>query len=277
MGILNCTPDSFYDGGNYVDKNNEIDFGKLFSRALAIESEGATLLDIGAESTRPGSRRVSLEEEKARISPLLAFLKNRLTIALSIETAKPEVARLALDAGASLINDSNCCSDPKMRALVKASGVKVCLMHMQGSPETMQRAPSYPKGVVPELLDWFEKKIEQLTDEGIGLDQIVVDPGIGFGKSVEDNISILKNLSLFERFGAPVLIGLSRKSFMQKILGKTASDLLSTTLALNTMCLLSGASIIRVHDVKEHRDVLDMLQVIETCPSLTLSLSSPHC
>lgn len=251
MGILNCTPDSFYDGGRYLKEEDAV------FKGLKMIDEGVDIIDIGGESTRPGSSEVSFEEESKRVLPIIRALKGK--IPLSIDTKKSAVAELAVSEGICLINDVSGFSDEKMRRIAKASQVKICLMHMQGTPETMQKNPHYPQGVVFEIKEWFKKRIDLLVKEGIDPQNIILDPGIGFGKTVEHTLEILRNLSEFKELGFEILIGLSRKSFLQKIFKKTANDMLSTTLALNTMSILAGVEMIRVHDVAEHRDVIDIL------------------
>lgn len=257
MSILNCTPDSFYDGGHYFRLEKAVEGG------LRMAKEGADILDIGGESTRPFSLPVSEKEELSRVIPVIQTLSQELTIPLSIDTCKPKVAEKALEAGASFINDTSGFRNPDMRFLAKQTSASICVMHIQGTPKDMQQAPCYPKGIINELVEWFSKQIDELLSFGIQKDQIILDPGIGYGKTVQDTIQILKNLPRLKALGCPILIGLSRKSFMTKILGKPATELLSTTIALNTMSILEGASIIRVHDVKEHRDVLDTLSCFE--------------
>ncbi len=253
MGILNCTPDSFYDGGRFFDEQQAV------LRGIEMAREGADYLDIGGESTRPDSVDVSEEEELRRVIPVIKALSQHLTIPLSIDSSKAKVAACALEAGATLINDVTGFQTIEMRSLAASARVPICVMHMQGTPRTMQKAPFYPQGVVQEVADWFQNRIEELLKIGVLERNIILDPGIGFGKTVEHNLEILKNLSSFLSLGFPLLIGLSRKSFMTKLLGKPSTELLSTTLALNTMSILKGASIIRVHDIKEHRDLIDML------------------
>lgn len=256
MGILNCTPDSFFDGGRFFSLDDALE------RGLQMVLEGADIIDIGGESTRPFSNPVSEEEELRRVIPLITHLKKECSIPLSIDTSKPAVASKALASGATFINDIYGFENPSMRSIARESGGPICVMHMQGNPATMQIAPSYPQGVILDLIDWFKKRINELLDAQIKPEQIILDPGIGFGKSPEQNLEILRNIHLLKNLGFPILIGLSRKSFMQKILQKQPQELLSTTLALNTMCILEGASIIRVHDIKEHRSVIDILASI---------------
>lgn len=254
LGIVNCTPNSFYDGGKCFDTQ------KAISHSLLLKEQGADILDIGGESARPYASPVSYQEELNRVIPVITYLSKNTDIPLSIDTQKAVVAKAALEAGASLVNDITGLVDPNMRELVKAYRAKTIIMHMQGTSQTMQIEPSYPRGVVVEIIEWFEKRLSLIHNDGISKEQIIIDPGIGFGKTCEHNLEILSNLSLFCQLGYPVLIGLSRKSFMQKILQKEASEVLSTTIALNTMSVLWGASLIRVHDVAEHRQVIDFLR-----------------
>lgn len=257
MAILNCTPDSFFDGGRYDTYENALAHGEK------LIEEGADILDIGGESTRPGAAEISAEEEIKRVLPLVEHFAPKIKV--SIDTSKPEVAIHALKAGAGFINDVTGLNDPLMVKAAIDYDVDVCVMHMQGTPRTMQANPSYPKGVVTEIMEWFKMRVDVLLKAGIKPERLTLDPGIGFGKTAEDNVRILRNLPIFQSLGFPLLIGLSRKSFMSKILKKTGIKLLSTTLAMNTICISEGVSIIRVHDVKEHRDIIDLMHEIQSC------------
>lgn len=257
MGVLNVTPDSFADGkGTFTLRS-------VLLKARKIIETGADLIDVGGESTRPYAVPVPEEEELKRVIPVLTQLKKISSIPISIDTRKPKVAEAALQMGVSLLNDITGLSDPDMRKIAKNFGVDVCVMHMQGTPDTMQNNPNYPEGVVPHLLHFFEDRLNTLVKSGIKTSKIIIDPGIGFGKSVADNIDILNQLHLFKRFGCRLLIGLSRKSFLSKILNKPPRDLLPATLAMNTMALLAGADIIRVHDVAEHRDIAHLIAAVK--------------
>jgi dihydropteroate synthase len=256
MGILNCTPDSFYDGGLYFDEE------RALAKGIALAQEGADIIDVGGESTRPGSSNVPIEEEIRRTKTTISSLRKQTPCTLSIDSSKSAVVSHALEAGATFINDITGFNDPNMRALAKEHQATVCIMHMQNTPQTMQHNPFYPRGVVEEVYEWLSLRANQLVQEGIQESKIYLDVGIGFGKTVEDNLLLLKNLETFSRLGFGLLIGLSRKSFMQKIIGKKPSDLLSTTLGLNTMSLLKGVEIIRVHDVREHKEVVTLLEKI---------------
>lgn len=252
MGILNVTPDSFYDGGSYDSTD------RALKRAYAMQEEGADLIDIGGESTRPHAPLISPEEEARRLFPLLDQLAD-FPLPLSIDTQKPSIAAYAIRAGASLINDINGFRDPKMQEVVAPSSASLCVMHMRGSPQTMQQKPSYAEGVIPSLLAFFEERLETLLKAGIPSERILLDPGIGFGKGVQENLMILKELHQLKQFGRPLLIGLSRKSFMGKILQKEAPNLLSATLIMNTLALLGGATVLRVHDLPVHREAIELL------------------
>jgi dihydropteroate synthase len=259
MGILNVTPDSFYDGNRYFDHEVAI------KRGVEIYQEGADIIDIGGESTRPGSVQVNEEEERERVTTVIQNLKTKVPIPLSIDTMKPLVAEAALKAGASLINDVSGFNHPKMREIAAEFNAEVCIMHMLQTPQTMQDAPFYPEGIISHLLSFFDKQITLLIKAGVKENKIIIDPGIGFGKTVADNLEIIHNLQRLKPIGFPLLVGVSRKSFMSKLINKPASDLLNATLTMNTIAILSGADIIRVHDIKEHYDVINLLSHIENC------------
>ncbi|MFN0064747.1 MAG: dihydropteroate synthase [Chlamydiales bacterium] len=257
IAILNATPDSFYDGG----------WGELMERGLKMAQEGADLIDIGGQSTRPGSSPISIDEELDRVCPLIEELRKRTATPLSIDTDKPAVARAALDLGVSMLNDVTGFTNPEMRKVAVFSSVPIVVMHMQKNPQQMQLAPSYPKGVVCEVAAWFKVQAALLIEEGVLKERIILDPGIGFGKTVDHNLQLLGNIQTFLEMGFPLLIGLSRKSFMQKILNKSVTEVLSTTLALNTMAMLGGVDYVRVHDVREHREILTVLERLQTVNS----------
>lgn len=253
MGILNVTPDSYYDGGKYFNVEDAI------SRGIAIFNEGADIIDIGGESTRPGATPITVEEELNRVIPVIKVLKTMVKIPLSIDTFKPRVAALALEAGASFINDITGFENPEMQEIAASWGVDVCIMHMQGTPQTMQLQIEYPENIIDYLLNWFEKRTSILLQKGIKQERIFLDPGIGFGKTVEHNIEIIENLPRFRSLGFPLLLGISRKSFMRKILNKPVEQMLPPTIALNGFLIMNGVEIIRVHDVSAHRSVIDLL------------------
>lgn len=253
MGILNVTPDSFFKDSRFPIVESAI------RRAFEMEAEGADILDIGGESTRPGSIAVDEEEELQRVLPVIKGLR-KLSIAISIDTKKPAVAKAALSEGARLLNDVSGFKDPKMIEIAKEHDADICLMHMQGTPATMQQDPHYEEGVVPHLLNWFKVRTLHLIQSGIKKERIIIDPGIGFGKTVADNLEILHHLARFKELGFRVLLGISRKSFLKAILGRPTEELLPATLVLNALCLVAQVNIIRVHDVKEHRHVIDQIR-----------------
>lgn len=270
MGILNATPDSFYSLSRFSDPE------QAFQEGLNLAKAGADILDIGGESTRPGAEKIPYKEEINRVVPLIAALKARLSIPISIDTRKPEVAAAALESGASLINDIEGFQNPAMQEIAAASGMRVCVMHMQGTPQTMQQNPSYEEGIIAHLEKWFEQRIERLINAGIKENRIIIDPGIGFGKTVADNLEILQNLCKLKAMGFPVLLGISRKSFMGKILQKPPHDLLPPTLAINALAIWKGVDIIRVHDVAEHRAAVDVLHQLQTNNNNLKVQSEPH-
>lgn len=252
MGILNVTPDSFFDRGKSFLTDVAVKHGK------DLYEKGADYIDIGGESTRPGSLPVEEEEELRRVIPVIQSLHKQLDIPISIDTCKARVAAEALEAGASLINDILGFRDPAMQEVAASGNVDLCLMHMQGTPANMQINPHYPDGVVPHLLKWFENQVLSLVKRGVKEKHIILDPGIGFGKSVADNLEIIQNLRQFKTLGFRVLLGVSRKSFIGKILNKPTAELLPGTLAVNCFAVISKVDIIRVHDVREHRDMLEI-------------------
>lgn len=253
MAILNVTPDSFSDGGQYFN------YEKAIERGYGIVEEGADIVDVGGESTRPGAAEVGEEEELKRVIPVVKELSRGVSAPISIDTMKVRVAEEAVAAGAKMINDVSGFTDSAMRRVAADTGVDICVMHMQGQPRNMQDNPHYERGVVEEVVDWFRNQVDLLLQAGVKEEKIILDPGIGFGKTVKDNVLLLKNIAILRGLGFPILLGASRKSFMRKILGR--EDIMSdaTTIAVNTMAMLSGVDIIRVHAVKEHRDVIDLL------------------
>ena len=245
MGILNITPDSFSDGGEYFDED------KAIERAESITAEGADILDVGGQSSRPGAESISPDEEMRRVIPIINKISSRVNIPVSIDTYRSEVAWEALQAGASMINDISALTfDEKMTEVAAKKGCPVVLMHMQGSPLTMQKNPYY-ESVCDEIFQFLYKKCEYAKINGIEEGNIIIDPGIGFGKSVLHNLEILKELESFRSLGYPVLVGTSRKFFIGSILDLPVYDRLEGTLSSVVLCSLRRASIVRVHDVKE--------------------------
>ncbi|MFA4917150.1 MAG: dihydropteroate synthase [Syntrophales bacterium] len=250
MGILNVTPDSFSEGGQYFDKSLAI------KRAYEMVEEGANIIDIGGESTRPGSEPVPLEEELRRTIPVIETIAKDIKVPISIDTYKAEVAKRALEAGASMVNDiSGLRSDPDMPKVVSEYKVPVVIMHVKGTPKNMQVNPVY-EALIPEIMDYLRISIRLAVKFGIAEDKIIIDPGIGFGKTFDHNLEIIKNLHEFTLLEKPLLIGPSRKAFIGKILGDApASERLEGTAAAVAISILNGANIIRVHDVKEMKKV----------------------
>lgn len=253
MGILNVTPDSCFDQGRWFDHAVAI------QRGIQMYSEGADWIDIGGESTRPSAAPVPESEELKRVIPVIKALKKEIPIPISIDTMKAKVAEAAIEAGASLINDVSGLRDPLMRQVAAQAQLPVCVMHMHETPETMQRNPHYPDGIIPFLLGWFTTQIDLLLASGIQEKNIILDPGIGFGKTVDDNVEIVQNLHKIKALGFPVLIGFSRKSFLGKIVNKSYPDLLPVSLAANTLAIIAQIDMIRVHDISEHRDLVDLM------------------
>jgi len=248
MGVVNVTPDSFSDGGSFLSPQAAI------ARALELVKEGADLIDIGGESTRPGALPVSAAEELQRILPVLEGLRDRQT-PISVDTRRPQVMKAALEAGASMINDIEALGAPGALEAVAASGCGVCLMHKKGEPATMQQAPRYDD-VVREVSAFLRERISVCEQAGIARDRIVADPGFGFGKTVEHNLELLRHLKEFSSLNVPLLAGLSRKSTLGNLTGRPPEERLAGSLAMALLALLGGATILRVHDVKETRDVI---------------------
>jgi dihydropteroate synthase len=255
MGVLNVTPDSFSDGGRFLDPDAAI------AHAHQLIEEGADLIDLGAESSRPGAAAVvTAEEELHRLLPVLQGLRD-VPVPVSVDTIKPEVMRAALAEGASMINDINALRAPGALAAVAAGDAAVCLMHMQGTPGTMQRHPSYDD-VVAEVKAFLLERIGAVRAAGIALERLAIDPGFGFGKTPEHNLALLRHLREFEVLGLPVLAGWSRKSSLGKITGKPAGERLAASVAVALIAAQNGARILRVHDVAATRDALSVLAAV---------------
>lgn len=256
MGILNVTPDSFSDGGNYHTHE------KALAHAEMLISAGADILDVGGESTRPYAEPVSLEEELARTIPVIQAVRSRHTLPISIDTTKAEVAREALTAGADIINDISALRhDPEMIEVVKETNVPVIIMHMQGTPADMQDSPAY-SSVIDEILDFFRERIQWMTDEGIARSRIIVDPGIGFGKTIDHNLSILKNLDRFRSLGLQVLLAHSRKSFLGHLTGLDAEQRDLPTAVASALAVQHQVDIVRVHNVAATRQALQVAEAV---------------
>lgn len=256
MGVVNVTPDSFFDGGRYATPDAAI------RHALRLAEEGADLLDIGAESTRPGSDSIDEGEERRRLMPVVTAVAKAVSIPISVDTMKATVARAALEAGAVIVNDVSALqADPAMAEVVATTGAGVVLMHMQGSPRTMQKAPVYDD-VVGEVAEFFRERIRFCRDRGIEQDQIVLDPGIGFGKLLLHNLTLLGQLETFVSFGRPILVGVSMKSFIGQVVGRPVEERSWGTAAAIALAVSKGAGILRVHDVKVMKEVVTMAAAI---------------
>jgi dihydropteroate synthase len=250
MGVVNVTPDSFSDGGRYLDHRAAV------AHALELVAEGAAILDIGGESTRPGAAPVADDEELARVVPVIEALAGDTEARISVDTSKHAVARAALQAGASIVNDVSAFrADPRMAELAAETGAEVCLMHMLGEPRTMQDAPRYDD-VVDSVRAFLEQRMAFAVAEGVKEERIMLDPGIGFGKTVTHNLELIARLAEIVALGRPVVIGTSRKSFIGQVTGREVDDRLAGTVATNVLAYERGARIFRVHDVAPIHDAL---------------------
>jgi dihydropteroate synthase len=256
MGVINVTPDSFSDGGQFFDTTQAIEQG------LRLAGEGAAILDIGGESTRPGAADVTEEEELRRILPVIERLRARTSAVISIDTSKPGVMRAAAAAGAGLINDVRALREPGALEAAAATDCAVCLMHMQGEPRTMQLAPTYGD-VVSEVKAFLAERVQGARAAGLSGDRLVIDPGFGFGKTLEHNLQLLRRLRDLAVHGLPLLAGLSRKSIVGKLIGRSAGERVYGSVALAVIAAQNGASIIRAHDVAATVDALRTLAAVE--------------
>jgi len=258
MGVINVTPDSFSDGGLYFQKETAIEHG------LRLAQDGADIIDVGGESTRPFSEEVSLQEELDRVVPVVEALSRALQVPISIDTCKAEVARQALEAGASIINDISALRfDPDITSVAAEAGIPVILMHMQGTPGNMQKNPFY-QNLIPEILDFLRLAVDRAVSGGIKNDMIIVDPGIGFGKTVEHNLEIIRELGQFCVLGRPVLLGTSNKTFIGRLLNKEPHERDTGTMATVAAGVLNGADIVRVHNVKKAVETVKIVDAIKT-------------
>ncbi len=256
MGVLNVTPDSFSDGGQFLDTDKAIEHG------LQMAADGAAIIDVGAESTRPGTKSVSADEQIERAIPVIKVLAKKVDVPVSIDTYNIKVAKAALEAGATMLNDITALSDKRMGELVAERQVPVVLMHMQGEPQTMQIEPKYDD-VVSEVLQFLLERAKRAEQFGIDKGMIFIDPGIGFGKTLEHNLELLRNIDKFVAAGYRVLIGTSRKSFIGQLTGKEKpADRIFGTAATVALCAAAGVSIVRVHDVAEMVDVVKVANTI---------------
>ncbi len=252
MGILNLTPDSFYPASRLPGPSAAVE------TALRMKHDGADILDVGGESSRPGARSISVQEELDRVIPVIEAIRAAIEIPLSVDTTKAEVASEALDAGASIVNDISALrSDPRMAGIIAQRGAYAILMHMKGMPESMQAEPVYDD-VVAEILSFLEERMHYAEAQGVPRAKLMIDPGIGFGKRIEHNLAILRATDAFADLGVPLMIGASRKSFLGHILGLPVEERLEATIAVHAVAVARGADVIRVHDVKEGRRTADI-------------------
>lgn len=255
MGILNTTPDSFSDGGKYSAIDNAI------AHAEEMIRDGATIIDIGGESTRPGAPEVSVSDELERVVPVVRELRKRSDVWISIDTSKPEVMAASIAAGADLINDIRALMEPGAIEVVAKANVPVCIMHMKGKPRTMQQAPEYDNFLL-EVHEFLQERLDACIKGGIKRENIILDPGFGFGKTLEHNYNLLANLESFQKYDLPILTGLSRKTMLHKLLGKQPVECLTPSVVGAILCAEKGAHILRVHDVKETAEAVTMLNTM---------------
>ncbi|MFT4632882.1 MAG: dihydropteroate synthase [Candidatus Azotimanducaceae bacterium] len=256
MGILNVTPDSFIDGGRYLG------LAPALSQARLMIEQGADIIDVGGESTRPGASSVSVDEELSRVIPVIEALRAESYVPISIDTSSPDVMRAAAHAGVDMINDVRALQRDGALAMAASLGLPVCLMHMQGDPENMQQNPAYDN-LVTDISAFFSERITQCFASGIPLSRIMLDPGFGFGKTVEHNLQLVNRLAEFSHLGCPLLVGLSRKSTIGKILGSVTIDRLQGSVAAAVMAFINGASVLRVHDVEPTVQALRVVRAIQ--------------
>ena len=256
MGVLNLTPDSFFNGGRF---NRE---DAALNRVEEMVEEGADIIDVGGESTRPGAKRVTLEEEINRVIPVLRKLRKRFKIPFSIDTYKAKVAKEALEVGADMVNDiSGLRFDSRMKQIISKYDVPVVIMHIKGTPQNMQNNPEY-RDLMNEIISYLKESIKIAEEEGIDPQKIIIDPGIGFGKTTEHNLEIIKRIPELKSLDKPILIGVSRKSFIGNVLGLPPSERLEGSLAATSIAVFQGVNIVRTHDVKATRRVVDLVKAI---------------
>jgi len=255
MGVLNVTPDSFSDGGRFFDTDTAVRHG------VRMAEEGATFIDVGGESTRPGAAPVAMEEELRRVIPVIERLRGAVSAVISVDTSKPQVMRAAAVAGAGLINDVRALGEPGALEAARLSGCAVCLMHMQGEPRTMQASPAYGD-VVGEIRAFLEERIAACRTAGFSADRLVLDPGFGFGKTLEHNLTLLRRLRELGSAGVPVMVGLSRKSMVGKLTGRAEGERVLGSVVLAVMAVLEGASIVRAHDVASTVEALQVVTAV---------------
>ena len=255
MGILNVTPDSFSDGGKFAH------FDHALNQVERMIAAGATIIDIGGESTRPGAKDVSEKDELERVIPVLKAIKQKFDVVVSIDTSKASVMKAAIESGADIINDVRALQNEDCLAVLANSDVPICLMHMQGLPRTMQNEPAY-SNVVDDIILFFEQRINACVDAGIAKERLILDPGFGFGKTLAQNFHLLANLSAFEKLDCPILAGISRKSMIGNLLNRDVEQRLAGSLSTAIVAVQQGAKIIRVHDVEETVDAIKILKAV---------------
>lgn len=256
MGILNVTPDSFSDGGKFNSLDNAL------RQAETMIEAGVTIIDIGGESTRPGAPDVALEEELQRVIPVIKAIRQQHDVWISIDTSKAEVMRQAALAGADIINDVRALQEPQALEVAAQTGLPICLMHMQGQPRTMQANPHYDD-LLKEVGEFLEQRIAACESVGIGRNQLILDPGFGFGKTIEHNYQMLAHLEQFHQFGLPILAGMSRKSMLFKLLEKTPAECVAASVSCATIAAMKGAQIIRVHDFEQTLDAIKVVSMVQ--------------
>ncbi|WP_394127843.1 dihydropteroate synthase [Vibrio hepatarius] len=256
MGILNVTPDSFSDGGKFDTLDNALTQAKRMIEA------GVTIIDIGGESTRPGAPDVALEEELQRVIPVITAIRQHSDVWISIDTSKAEVMRQAIEAGADIINDVRALQEPGALEVAAQASLPICLMHMQGQPRTMQANPHYGD-LVKEVGEFLQERIEACEQVGIQREQLILDPGFGFGKTLEHNYHMLAHLEAFHQFGLPILAGMSRKSMLFKLLDKAPAECVAASVSCATIAAMKGAQIIRVHDFEQTLDAMKIVSMVK--------------
>lgn len=261
MGVINTTPDSFSDGGTLY-QDTSLDISKAMDRARQMVAAGALILDIGGESTRPGAQPVSLEQEMDRVLPLVEAINSELDVVISVDTSSAGLITAAASSGAGFINDVRALTREGALEAAAATGLPVCLMHMQGQPDTMQNCPNYAD-VVDEVMAFLEGRVSACQSHGIGLDRMVLDPGFGFGKTLSHNLQLVRDLPRLHALGLPLLVGFSRKSMIGKLLGREVEERLPAGLALALQAAQRGARIVRTHDVQATVDALAMWEAVE--------------
>lgn len=262
MGVLNATPDSFSDGGAVHARDGHLDISRVLRRVEAMVEEGADIIDVGGESTRPGAAAVTVAEELQRVVPVVEVITARFDVPVSVDTSTPEVMTAAAEAGASLINDVRALRRPGALQAVADTGLPVCLMHMSGEPDSMQQRPEY-EDVVQEVKDFLAERVATCEAAGIGRDKLLLDPGFGFGKTLQHNLDLFRGLGELQQLGMPLLVGVSRKSMIGALLDKPVEQRMVGSVAMAMLAAQQGVSIVRVHDVSATADALKIMTAIE--------------